>query len=567
MTVARLNGYDVGLPDAALDRAFNQRRAAAALVGAAPDCPLSARAFLAALEADVARGVVFDLAGTPSWAHVVIPLHPTLLVPAARFGPPPPVLPQTLVGHLATASRVPVLPDLPAAPALPPPLLRAVASPVRPRSPTPPPSPPYVPQSPSPAPPSPRSTPPPPLSPARQPSPAPPFSPLPPRSLAPALPQPQEPLFLPSPSPVAGPSGTRHSASPPLPPPSPSDVEMHDVESREGSPAAALPAASPPRDPSPPPAPRLTIHLPARPPPFVARRPPPFVTLPDGSRVFTPPSRPTTRASSAPSAPAPTAPAAPIFPITPALGSLRLRDVPPPDFPPLGSKERDRRGHFLYEAVTPCVECAKLRQTQRCRVDGVAGHACVYCALRHRKCSLAAPGTYFPLSPIHALTFFPSQRANTRFALWGDTPSFLAPPPPLPPCHSTPSLAFSSPVLSPSPPTSCTRTAKPPRTPRPLLPPRQYQLLARSVALAPRHSAVVPLAPPPCSLVLGHSPPRRGRLSRRLLGSWPSLAGAPMRTRAGMAVGALTRRRINSPTALSPSPRSSTFPYIGLVFW
>ena len=124
--MARLNRYDVGLPDAALASAFNQRRAAAALVRAAADCPPSARAFLATVEGDVERGVVFDLAGTPSWARVVIPLHPTLLVPAARFGPPPPVLPQALVGHLATTRSVPVLPDLPAAPALPPPLLLLV---------------------------------------------------------------------------------------------------------------------------------------------------------------------------------------------------------------------------------------------------------------------------------------------------------------------------------------------------------------------------------------------------------------------------------------------------------
>ena len=90
MSVARLNRYDVGLPDAALERAFNQHRAAAALVRSASDCPPSAQVFLATLEGDVTRGVVFDLAGVPSWAQVAIPLHPTLLVPAARFGPRPP---------------------------------------------------------------------------------------------------------------------------------------------------------------------------------------------------------------------------------------------------------------------------------------------------------------------------------------------------------------------------------------------------------------------------------------------------------------------------------------------
>ena len=412
MTVARLNGYDVGLPDAALERAFNHRRAAAALVRGAPDCPPSAQAFLAALEEDVDRGISFDLAGTPWWARAAIPLHPTLLVPASQFGPQPPSLPAAVVEYLVTRPPVPVVPDAPAPPALPPPLLRALDSPVRQPSPAPPSSPPYVPRSPSPAPPSPRSTPPPPPSPARSPSPPLPF----PRSPTPSRPaRGADPLFIPSPSPVAGPSGTRHSPTPPPLPSSPQDIEMRDPESREPSPVAALSiAASPPREPSPPPRPRLVIRLPVRPPPApLPRRPPPFVLMPDGSRVFAPRSRPSAPAPSAPSAPAP-----PLLPITPASGSVRPRDIIPPEFPPLGSKDRDRRGHFLYEALTPCVECAKLQQSQRCRVDGVAGHACVYCVVRHRKCSLASPGKSPPRLSSRLLTrcpFFAARDYPVRF--------------------------------------------------------------------------------------------------------------------------------------------------------
>ena len=298
-----------------------------------------------------------------------MPVHPLLLVPASVHGPALPVIPADTAAALASRPA-PLIGPTPVSPSDPPPLLRERGMSVVPVAPDAPPAG-------SPPPPSPRvepavvpmvvdPPPAPPLSPVDAPAPAPAEGPFVPAAAPP--PPADQPLFLPSPSP-----------SPPTPPPA----------STSGG-SRSTPADDPPR-----PVTRsssggstgLKIRIPARAPsiPSPTRAPPPFVTLPDGSRVFTPRGRP-------PPTVQPPAPSASTDPAVPQLGALRRRDFTPPPLVPEGGKQRSRRGHFVYEAMNRCELCRSVSPQVRCRVDGDPRHACVYCTIRHRTCSLATAG-------------------------------------------------------------------------------------------------------------------------------------------------------------------------------
>ncbi|EPS95131.1 hypothetical protein FOMPIDRAFT_93733 [Fomitopsis schrenkii] len=107
------------------------------------------------------------------------------------------------------------------------------------------------------------------------------------------------------------------------------------------------------------------------------------------------------RGLSAPSAaPAYTQSLPPLLAAVPASGETRQCDPTPPLPTVQGSKKRAGRGHYLYEAVQACGVCAKLGQSQRCRVDGDPAHSCAYCVVRKQRCSLV--GTQYLLRYVGA---------------------------------------------------------------------------------------------------------------------------------------------------------------------
>ncbi|EPS92660.1 hypothetical protein FOMPIDRAFT_1056663 [Fomitopsis schrenkii] len=222
--------------------------------------------------------------------------------------------------------------------------------------------------------------------------------------------------------------------------------------------------------PSPPPVgpPPLLASLP--PAPLPVRRPPPFV-MRGGVRIFAP-RRPACAPQPAPLPPPPAPPAyvqsrPPLLSITPASGSLRLRDPSPPLPLPAGPKQRNRRGHFLYEAVDPCELCrgSNNGQGQRCRVDGNIAHACAHCTKRHRPCSLVrTDGAPYPVRYVGAHPLVRLNRAQAASFPFPPPSAIVQPGPVTPPANLLEAYREGSPPVDdlavPAPITRARATAR-----------------------------------------------------------------------------------------------------------
>ncbi|EPS92506.1 hypothetical protein FOMPIDRAFT_94197 [Fomitopsis schrenkii] len=209
------------------------------------------------------------------------------------------------------------------------------------------------------------------------------------RSPSPAMPPPpprDEPLFLPgTPTPPAtplrprspfGPLQTTPSSWATTPPPpqplEPPSAPPHVTRTASGGTRIVLPAGYRPAP--------VPFSSRSSAPPSSPSRPPASAgdAAPSGARGQSAPSAPPVYTQSLP----------PLLATVPASGETRARDPTPPLPTMQGSKKRFGRGHFIYEAVQPCRVCAKLEQSQRCRVDGDPSHSCAYCVFRKQRCSL-----------------------------------------------------------------------------------------------------------------------------------------------------------------------------------